>query len=105
MVLPRRTLTTIDAHAGGEPLRLITSGVPRLRGATILERRKEMLEQHDDIRRALMWEPRGYYCSPTTTCTADVLFDNWKLPMINEGLSADEVMARYRQQGVDYLLL
>jgi len=58
----RRTLTTIDAHAGGEPLRLITSGVPTLRGATILERRAEMLEQHDDIRRALMWEPRGHPC-------------------------------------------
>ena len=55
-----RWLTTIDAHAGGEPLRLITSGVPPLRGATILERRQEMLEHHDDIRRALMWEPRGH---------------------------------------------
>lgn len=57
----RRTLTTIDAHVGGEPLRLITSGVPRLRGATILERRQEMLEQHDDLRRMLMFEPRGHY--------------------------------------------
>lgn len=56
----RRTITTIDAHAGGEPLRLITSGVPKLEGATILERRAEMLERNDEIRRALMWEPRGH---------------------------------------------
>lgn len=52
----------------------------------------------------LMWEPRGFYCPPQTTCTADVLFDNWKLPMINEGLTADDVFARYREQGIDYLL-
>lgn len=55
-----RTITTLDAHAGGEPLRLITSGVPALKGETILDRRREMLEQHDAIRRALMWEPRGH---------------------------------------------
>lgn len=86
---PRRTLTTIDAHAGGEPLRLITSGVPPLRGATILERRAEMLEQHDDIRQSLMWEPRGHadmygaILTPPVTPEADygVLF------MHNEGYS------------------
>jgi trans-L-3-hydroxyproline dehydratase len=85
----RRTLTTIDAHAGGEPLRLITCGVPPLRGATILDRRREMLEQHDDIRRALMWEPRGHadmygaILTPPVTAEADygVLF------MHNEGYS------------------
>ena len=57
---PRKMISTIDSHAAGEPLRLITSGVPRLRGATILERRVEMLAEHDWLRRALMWEPRGH---------------------------------------------
>ncbi len=53
-------LTTIDAHAGGEPLRLITAGVPRLAGRTMLAKRAEMLASHDEIRRILMWEPRGH---------------------------------------------
>ena len=50
-----QTYTTLDAHAGGEPLRLILSGVPELRGESILARRAEMLAEHDHIRRALMW--------------------------------------------------
>ena len=32
-----RTYTTIDAHTAGEPLRIITSGLPFIPGATILE--------------------------------------------------------------------
>ncbi len=51
-----------------------------------------------------MWEPRGYYCPPTVTCTADVLFDNWKLPMLNDGLTPDQVFEVYRARGEDYLL-
>ena len=85
----RRLLTTIDAHAGGEPLRLITSGVPRLEGSTILDRRQEMLDLHDDIRRALMWEPRGhadmYGAILTLPVTSDA--DYGILFMHNEGYS------------------
>jgi proline racemase len=55
-----RTMTTIDAHAAGEPLRIVTAGLPPLPGATILERRQVMLAHHDDLRRILMWEPRGH---------------------------------------------
>lgn len=54
-------LTTIDAHAAGEPLRVITSGLPELPGKTILERRRNMQAQFDYIRQALMWEPRGHH--------------------------------------------
>ncbi len=84
-----RVLTTVEAHAGGEPLRIVTSGLAPLRGRTILERRREMLAQHDDVRRALMWEPRGHadmygaILTPPVTPEADygVLF------MHNEGYS------------------
>jgi proline racemase len=55
-----RTITTIDAHTGGEPLRIITSGLPVLKGETILARRKWMRENLDEIRRILVWEPRGH---------------------------------------------
>jgi proline racemase len=55
-----RTFTTIDAHTGGEPLRIITSGMPTLKGSTILERRRWMRDNIDDLRRILLWEPRGH---------------------------------------------
>ena len=53
-------ITTLDAHAAGEPLRIITGGLPKLPGATILERRRYMQQHYDHIRKALMWEPRGH---------------------------------------------
>jgi proline racemase/trans-L-3-hydroxyproline dehydratase len=30
-------ITTVDYHTGGEPFRIVTGGVPELRGATILD--------------------------------------------------------------------
>ncbi len=53
-------ITAIDAHTGGEPLRIITSGLPELKGKTVLERRKDMKTNYDYLRTALMWEPRGH---------------------------------------------
>ena len=40
-------ITTIDAHAEGEPLRIITGGLPPIPGATILERRRYLREKLD----------------------------------------------------------
>ena len=53
-------LTTFDIHTGGEPLRIITGGLPQLSGESILERRRYMKDHFDPIRTALMWEPRGH---------------------------------------------
>ena len=53
-------ITAIDAHTAGEPLRIITSGLPELKGKNILERRRYMKENYDHLRTALMWEPRGH---------------------------------------------
>jgi proline racemase len=55
-----RIISTIDAHAAGEPLRIITAGLPPLPGATVLERRRYMAEHYDDVRRTLLFEPRGH---------------------------------------------
>jgi proline racemase len=55
-----RTYTTIDAHTAGEPLRIITSGLPFIPGATILERRRYVREHLDHVRQTLMLEPRGH---------------------------------------------
>jgi trans-L-3-hydroxyproline dehydratase len=53
-------ITSIDAHTAGEPLRIITSGLPEIPGATILEKRRYAQEHLDYLRTALMWEPRGH---------------------------------------------
>ncbi len=54
------TFRTIDAHTAGEPLRLITDGWPAPRGATMLEKRAWARQHQDQLRRALMFEPRGH---------------------------------------------
>src|SRR5260370_28571168 len=58
-------LKTIDAHAAGEPLRLIVDGFPSPRGKTMLEKREWVRRHVDRLRRALMLEPRVHadmYC-------------------------------------------
>lgn len=54
------TIRTIDAHAAGEPLRLVIDGVPSPEGATMLEKRAWAVKRLDHFRRALMLEPRGH---------------------------------------------
>lgn len=51
---------TIDMHTGGEPLRVIISGIPQPPGASVLERRRWMMTHADEYRQMLMWEPRGH---------------------------------------------
>ena len=53
-------INTIDAHTGGEPLRIVISGYPDLKGKTLLEKRADAQKHHDLIRKAIMWEPRGH---------------------------------------------
>lgn len=71
-------INTIDMHTAGEPLRVFLSGYPNLRGKTVLAKRLWAKENYDDLRTALMWEPRGhadmYGCiiSPPTLEEADL---------------------------------
>ena len=55
-----RRITTIDAHAAGEPLRLVVGGIPAPAGATMLDKRAALRRRRDRLRRALMHEPRGH---------------------------------------------
>jgi len=54
------TFFCIDAHTCGNPVRLVTSGHPNLKGKTMSEKRQDFLENHDWIRQGLMFEPRGH---------------------------------------------
>lgn len=82
-------ITTIDAHTGGEPLRIIVAGWNEPHGATMLEKRAYVKAHCDTLRTALMWEPRGhadmYGCLPTKPVTPDG--DVGVLFMHNEGYS------------------
>src|SRR4029077_7603970 len=82
-------VTTIDAHAAGEPLRVVTGGLEAIPGDTILAKRRYAREHLDHIRRALMFEPRGhadmYGCILTAPVTHDG--DLGVLFMHNEGYS------------------
>jgi len=51
---------TIDAHTEGEPLRIVLSKYPELKGKTLLEKRTDAQNHHDELRKALIWEPRGH---------------------------------------------
>src|SRR3989442_6794790 len=53
-------LRTIDAHAAGEPLRLIVDGFPSPHGKTMLDKGEWVRRHADPLRRALMLEPRGH---------------------------------------------
>ena len=56
----KRIFECIDAHTCGNPVRLVVSGGPDLKGNTMMERRLHFLEEFDWIRKALMFEPRGH---------------------------------------------
>jgi proline racemase len=63
-------ISSVDYHTAGEPFRIVTTGVPEIRGATVRDRREyaRATEAVDRVRRLLCHEPRGhadmYGCFP-----------------------------------------
>eukprot|EP00980_Cylindrotheca_fusiformis_P011014 scaffold2533_cov137-Cylindrotheca_fusiformis.AAC.2 len=57
-------LKCIDCHAGGEPARIVLSGVPAFPPgySTALQKRSYMMDHLDHLRKILLLEPRGYPC-------------------------------------------
>jgi proline racemase len=55
-----RILTAVDAHAAGEPGRVVTGGVLDIPGRSMLEKRDWLQRHGDGLRRLLLREPRGY---------------------------------------------
>ncbi len=54
------SIQTVEMHTGGEPLRIITDGVPVPEGHTLLEKRAYLRDHADQYRRFLIFEPRGH---------------------------------------------
>lgn len=80
-------IMTIEMHTGGEPLRVFISGLPEIKGATVLEKRRYFREHYDHIRTGTLWEPRGHadMYGAIITPSADADFDVFFLH--NEGYS------------------
>ncbi|MCK4387623.1 MAG: proline racemase family protein [Dehalococcoidia bacterium] len=55
-----RMITTVDTHTAGEPTRVVTGGIPCIRGNNMQEKKQWIATNCDYLRRMLMWEPRGH---------------------------------------------
>ncbi|MGD2154274.1 MAG: proline racemase family protein [Gemmatimonadales bacterium] len=53
-------ITAVDAHACGEPGRVIVGGVVDVPGATMFEKKVYLEEHGDQLRQRMLREPRGY---------------------------------------------
>lgn len=53
-------IKTIDMHTGGEPLRVIIDGFPKIEGNDVLASRRFVKNNYDYLRTTLMFEPRGH---------------------------------------------
>ncbi|HEV7199204.1 MAG TPA: proline racemase family protein, partial [Candidatus Limnocylindria bacterium] len=54
MVKLDRVIRAVDAHAGGEPGRVIIGGVSDVPGATMLEKRNHLAEHGDRLRHLML---------------------------------------------------
>ena len=97
------TFSCLDGHTCGNPVRLVAGGAPLLKGATMSERRLDFLANHDWIRKALMFEPRGHdvmsgsilYPPTRADCDIGILFIEVSgcLPMCGHGTIGTVTMA------------
>ena len=51
---------TVDAHVGGQTLRLVVEGLPTPSGRTMREKLAWLRKRADSVRRAIVLEPRGH---------------------------------------------
>ena len=85
--LPQRlwrgdVLRCVDLHCGGEPATVVVDGggFDQVRGATMFEKRRDVMARLDHWREVLLHEPRGYPCAnadflvPPTLDAADAAF-------------------------------
>ena len=97
------TFDCIEGHTCGNPVRLVRSGGPDLKGSDMSQKRLDFIERYDWIRTALMYEPRGHdimsgvFLYPPTRdeCDTAILFIEVSgcLPMCGHGTIGAVTMA------------
>jgi proline racemase len=60
MLNAEMTLKTIDAHVGGQAVRLVVAGFPSPHGKSMASKLDWLAQREDEFRRLLMLEPRGH---------------------------------------------
>ena len=101
--MTNHAFSCFDGHTCGNPVRLVTGGGPRLKGANMIEKRAHFLAEYDWIRTGLMFEPRGHdmmsgsilYPPTRDDCDVAVLFIETSgcLPMCGHGTIGTVTMA------------
>ena len=80
----QQRIKAIDSHTGGEPTRVVISGFPDLGQGKMEERMERFRNHYDELRAAIVCEPRGYdaivgalLCEPVDErAAAGVIFFN-----------------------------
>ncbi len=80
-----RTIQAVDAHAAGEPGRVIVGGVLDVPGETMFDKMTWLRANGDDLRKRMLQEPRGY---PAANC-------NLVLPSNNPEAAAGYVIMEH----------
>src|ERR1700745_2049466 len=101
--MSKYTLSCIDAHTCGNPVRVVSGGGQLLDGNSMSERRQHFLAEFDWIRTGLMFEPRGHdimsgsilYPPTRPDCDIAILFIETSgcLPMCGHGTIGTVTMA------------
>src|SRR5215470_15605756 len=60
-----RMIQAVDAHAAGEPGRVVVGGVLDVPGASMLDKARHLQAHGDQLRTCMLREPRGY---PAANC-------------------------------------
>ena len=91
-----REVTVVDSHTEGEPTRVVIAGWPDPPGVSMAERRDTMRREQDQLRAAVVREPRGHDAivgalltrpvSPTATAGVVFFNDVGYLGMCGHGL-------------------
>jgi proline racemase len=86
-------IAAVDAHAGGEPGRVITDGVFDVPGDTMFDKKVHLETQGDHLRKLMLREPRGYpalcwypaMSGSNIICVATVLIETGMVPVREPG--------------------
>lgn len=88
------TLTVVGCHVGGEVGKVVVAGIPDAPGTTMFDKMQHLATHHDDIRRIVLFEPRGAavhsvnYLLPPTSSRADmgfVIAESTEYPVMSGG--------------------
>lgn len=59
-MIASQSVFVVDAHTTGTPIRVVTAGLPRLKGQSVGEKMEYMRNNHDWLRTCIMQQPRGF---------------------------------------------